>query len=209
MKMAPPTAPADSTRDALLRAGRRLFAQHGYDATSIRALTRHAQANLGAVTYHFGSKRALYHNVLTQALEPFADHVVAATRRGATPLDRAASVVRAYFEVLREMPDVPFLLIQELAAGRTPPPPVRRALARVSGTLAELVAEGQADGSIRDGHPTLLALSIVAQPIHMSIVSKALSDVAGIDQSDAATREHVYTHTAEFVRAGLRAERSG
>jgi hypothetical protein len=107
------------------------------------------------------------------------------------------------------MPDVPFLLIQELAAGRTPPPPVRRALARVSGTLAELVAEGQADGSIRDGHPTLLALSIVAQPIHMSIVSKALSDVAGIDQSDAATREHVYTHTAEFVRAGLRAERSG
>lgn len=195
-----------ATAEALIDAGRRLFARQGYDATSIRQLTADAGANLGAVTYHFGSKQALYHAVVEQALTPFADRVVAASREGADALERATSVVRAYFEVLRTYPDVPMLLLQELMAGRVPPPPVTTALQRVTTALDELVTRGQAEGSVRAGDPLLFGLSIIAQPIHLTIVANMLAHVAGLDQSDATTRERVYAHTAAFVRAGLRAE---
>ncbi|MGH7445043.1 MAG: TetR/AcrR family transcriptional regulator, partial [Longimicrobiales bacterium] len=187
-------------------AGRRLFARHGYDATSIRQLTADAGANLGAVTYHFGSKQGLYHAVVERALTPFADRVVAASHEGADALERATSVVRAYFEVLRAYPDVPMLLLQELMAGRVTPPPVTTALQRVTTALDELVTKGQAEGSVRAGDPLLFGLSIIAQPIHLTIVANMLAHVAGLDQSDATTRARVYAHTAAFVRAGLRAE---
>lgn len=194
------------TAAALVRAGRRLFARHGYDATSIRQITAAASANLGAVTYHFGSKQALYHAVVEEALAPFADRVVAASHEGANALERATSVVQAYFDVLRAYPDVPMLLLQELLAGRLPPPPATAALHRVAEALEALVADGQAEGSVRDGEPMLFGLSIIAQPIHLTIVANMLAQVASLDQSDATTRERVQAHTAAFVRAGLRAE---
>ncbi len=200
------TRPPSDTVAALLAVGRRLFAQHGYDATSVRRLTADAGANLGAVTYHFGSKQALYHAVLAEALTPFADRVIEAASSGGTPLERAALVVHTYFEVLRENPDIPFLLLQEMMARRDAPAPVTQTLRRVAATLGALVAEGQTDGTIRPGDPVLFALSIVAQPTHMSIVTRLLTEVAGVDQSDAATRERVYGHTAAFVQAGLRQE---
>ena len=61
----------------LVEAARTLFARHGYDATSVRAITSRAKANLGAVTYHFGSKRALYHTVIEQFIVPVADRLAA------------------------------------------------------------------------------------------------------------------------------------
>lgn len=197
---------ATDTPAALRGAGRQLFARQGYDATSIRQITAAAGANLGAVSYHFGSKQALYHAVVEEALAPFADRVVEASHEGADALDRATSVVRAYFEVLRAYPDVPMLLLQELLAGRIPPPPATSALHRIATALATLVTDGQAEGSVRAGDPLLFGLSVIAQPIHLTIVAHMLSQVTGLDQSDATTRERVYAHTAAFVRAGLRAE---
>ncbi len=51
-------------RERLVEAARQLFASAGYDATSVRDITARAHANLGAITYHFGSKQALYHAVI-------------------------------------------------------------------------------------------------------------------------------------------------
>jgi AcrR family transcriptional regulator len=53
--------PADEreTVERLLDAAERLFGEHGYDGVGMRALAEEAKVNLGAATYHFGSKEAL------------------------------------------------------------------------------------------------------------------------------------------------------
>ena len=58
------TGRGEQTRAALTDAGRSLFAKRGYDGASVRDITRLAGTNLGSVTFHFGSKRALYGAVL-------------------------------------------------------------------------------------------------------------------------------------------------
>jgi AcrR family transcriptional regulator len=60
----PPMPPATpSTKESILNAAERLFAERGYDATSLRAVTKQAGANLAAVNYHFGSKLGLFQAV--------------------------------------------------------------------------------------------------------------------------------------------------
>ncbi|MDR3567406.1 MAG: TetR family transcriptional regulator [Syntrophobacteraceae bacterium] len=49
-----------TTRDRLLDAAERLFGLRGYDGVGMRMLAEEAGVNLGAATYHFGSKDALY-----------------------------------------------------------------------------------------------------------------------------------------------------
>jgi AcrR family transcriptional regulator len=58
------------TRSRLLDAAEALFMEHGFEATSLRAITAAAEANLAAVNYHFGSKEALFESVLTRRLDP-------------------------------------------------------------------------------------------------------------------------------------------
>lgn len=58
------------TKQKLLDCAEELFAQDGFHAVSLRAITHQAGANLAAVNYHFGSKEALLEAVITRRLEP-------------------------------------------------------------------------------------------------------------------------------------------
>ena len=44
--------------------------EHGFEATSLRAITAAAGVNLASVNYHFGSKEELFQAVLTRRLDP-------------------------------------------------------------------------------------------------------------------------------------------
>ena len=59
-----------TTPRAILDSAERLFAAQGFEATSLRAITAHAAANLGAVNYHFSSKDALILAVLKRRMQP-------------------------------------------------------------------------------------------------------------------------------------------
>jgi AcrR family transcriptional regulator len=58
------------TKARILDAAEALFMEHGFEATSLRAITAAAGVNLAAVNYHFGSKEELFQAVLTRRLDP-------------------------------------------------------------------------------------------------------------------------------------------
>jgi AcrR family transcriptional regulator len=66
---APLRSSASDTRRRLLEAAEALFIECGYEAMSLRQVTAKAHANLAAVNYHFGSKEALMHELLSQRLD--------------------------------------------------------------------------------------------------------------------------------------------
>ena len=61
---------AAATKNRILDAAEGLFVEHGFEATSLRAITTAAGVNLAAVNYHFGSKEELFEAVLTRRLDP-------------------------------------------------------------------------------------------------------------------------------------------
>jgi len=62
--------PSVSTKDRILDATERLLAKHGFEATSLRAITAEADVNLAAVNYHFQSKDALIRAVIARRIGP-------------------------------------------------------------------------------------------------------------------------------------------
>ena len=62
--------PLQSTKEHILNVAERLFADRGYAATSLRAITQAAGVNLGAVNYHFGSKEGLLFAVFGRRVGP-------------------------------------------------------------------------------------------------------------------------------------------
>ena len=195
---APPSAVerGEDTRAALVSAGRSLFAQRGFDGTSVRDITREAGVNLG-------SKRGLYEAVLRAGLNPMVDRVEEAAEGGGCAVERLEAVVDVFFEHLAANPELPRLLLQEVAAGKTPPAEVVAILRRNARNVGRILSDGWADGSLRPGHPLLSAISVVSQPIYMTVVAPLLLEVGGVDLRDPETRRMAARHVKDFVRAGL------
>jgi len=59
---------AIETKERILDAAERLFAERGFEGASLRAITGKAAVNLAAVNYHFNSKEALIRAVVARRL---------------------------------------------------------------------------------------------------------------------------------------------
>ncbi len=60
-----------TTQEKILNAAEALFAEQGFEQTSLRQITTEAHVNLASVNYHFGSKKALIQAVMARYLEVF------------------------------------------------------------------------------------------------------------------------------------------
>jgi AcrR family transcriptional regulator len=62
------------TRERILKAAERLFADRGYEETSVRAIVAKARVNQAAINYHFAGKDGLYREVLRAAFRALTEH---------------------------------------------------------------------------------------------------------------------------------------
>jgi len=70
-------AEARETRERILDAAQKLFAEKGLDATSVRDITAEADCNVASVNYHFGGKDRLYVEAFRAMLGPLRDQRMA------------------------------------------------------------------------------------------------------------------------------------
>ncbi|MCX7604602.1 MAG: TetR family transcriptional regulator [Bryobacteraceae bacterium] len=100
-------ARAAATRERILDAAERLFAEHGFAGTSLRDITAEAGVNLAAVNYHFGSKDELFLAVVIRRLEPVnrrrLEMLEQAERQADPP--RLEDVARAFVQPVVEARD--------------------------------------------------------------------------------------------------------
>jgi AcrR family transcriptional regulator len=118
---------ADRSREAILDAAERLFAERGYDGTSLNDIAAHAGLSRGTPSYFFGSKEQLYIDVLNrafaarQAATSAAFEPVHAWCAGDEDLDalRAALTTAAdrYLLFLARRPSFVRLVMQEELSG--------------------------------------------------------------------------------------------
>jgi AcrR family transcriptional regulator len=83
------TALKPSARQRLMDASEQLFAEHGWNAVSIRTIVAAAGVNLAALHYHFGSKEQLLTEIFAARAKPIAEErmrlLAAIEREGGTP----------------------------------------------------------------------------------------------------------------------------
>src|SRR5215831_12233325 len=65
-----------TTKELILDRAERLFAEKGLDATSVRDITGAAGVNLGAITYHFGTKQKLIEAMFNRHFGPFVQRTL-------------------------------------------------------------------------------------------------------------------------------------
>lgn len=103
------------TRSALIAAGRRLFGERGFAATSVEDLAHHARVTTGALYHHFPTKTALFESVFEHLHQELLAESASAALNGQVDVDLLLRAAQAFLDaVLR--PDVAQILLIDAPA---------------------------------------------------------------------------------------------
>jgi AcrR family transcriptional regulator len=97
-----PRLSAARRRALILEAARSVFADYGFESASMDEVARRARITKPVIYQHFGSKRALFRELLTLAGEELIATIAAATRSVEHPRQRLWSGMRAFFRFVHE-----------------------------------------------------------------------------------------------------------
>jgi AcrR family transcriptional regulator len=91
-----------ATRERIVAAGRELFGERGYDATSVTAILDSARVARGALYHHFPNKETLFDAVLEQVTIDASEGVAEAARATRDPVAALRAGCRAWLRMALE-----------------------------------------------------------------------------------------------------------
>ena len=177
------------TRNRLLDVAGELFAQRGYDATSVANICERAGVTKGAFYHHFATKQQVFLALRDRWLAPLDAQFTLTRAAGETlpqVLQRIAEMAQPIFEAVggeqRQQ-----IFLELLSAARHDPAilPAMLSPRRKYRTLfARLIRTGMAEGTLRQVDATLAAEALVS--LGFGFIMQSLLDPAGADWAQLA-----------------------
>jgi TetR/AcrR family transcriptional regulator len=196
----------ERSRVAILDAAEQLFAEQGYDATSLTQVGAAAGVSRGTPGYFFRSKAELYQAVLDRSFAEVRDAVRAGRERalasGESPETILAGAVSDYFDFLAARPNFVRLIEREALNGRRLPAGVSH-LSAGQEALAAISAELGLDDA-PSGEAAQLLLSIISLCWFPLIHARTVAPAVGVRLEDPDDLERRKRHLTELVLHGLR-----
>ena len=197
----------DRSRTAILDAAEGLFAEQGYEASSLAEVGLRAGVSRGTPGYFFGSKADLYRAVLERCF----DEVRTAVRSGRertlsgshAPEEILEGAVSDYFDFLSARPNFVRLIEREALSGGTLLGDGAPPLSAGQEALAAIAAELGLDPS-PSGDASQLLLSIISLCWFPVVHADTVGTAIGVDLSTAEARRQRKQHIVTLVTHGLR-----
>ena len=207
--MSKPHSPSIDTRELILNAAGRIFAEKGFHATTVRQITRAAGVNLAAVNYHFHDKHELYVSVLKRAYQAAA--TTAEAGQAGPARQRLRIFIRNFLAYLLD-PKRPkwqgVLVAREMAQptkalDRLVDESIQPVKHRLVGIVSELIGPGATEM-----RTNLASASVIGQCLHYihcrEMISRLFPKANALPRDVETLANHIY----EFSLAGLTALKS-
>jgi AcrR family transcriptional regulator len=137
-------------RVAILQQAARLFDEHGYYETSLDDIAASLHVTKPTLYYYVASKEDIVAQIIERATAGVEAHATAARAEGATALERLRAFSRGYVELMNSEFGRCLLTLRRVPTSSATRARAASGYRRIDAIGRELIAEGIADGSIRD-----------------------------------------------------------
>jgi AcrR family transcriptional regulator len=200
-------------RDEILDEATRLFAERGYEGTSMADLAERVGLRKASLFHHFASKEVLYAAVLERLVAAVGSAILKSAQTPGSFMERLDGLSDSITNVLGEQPFAARLLVREVMDWG---PVVRDHLAQTMMTVLaaaeQFVRGGQDEGAIGEMDPKQLIVSVIGIHFMPFAIGGIVERFIGLDPVDPvfvdarrkAVREQVRNLIAPKKKNGLK-----
>jgi AcrR family transcriptional regulator len=205
----------DTTRERIIDAAGEIFAQRGFDGTTVRDICQTAGANVAAVNYYFGDKQRLYVEAVVRAHRWRMERArLPEWLTDTSPEEKLTDFIATFIRRVRTGPDDTWhtrLIMREIAhptaaCAELVQSSIRPQFEILVGILRELLPEVNDDEQLH-----LTAFSIVGQCLFYHFADPVVRNLLDTAEYDSLGVEKLAAHITAFSLAALkhRPERAG
>jgi AcrR family transcriptional regulator len=180
-------------RGKLLDSAEHLFAEQGYELTSIRQIASAAALNMSLINYYFGSKQALYQEVFKTRLEEMNLNLRAIAENKLSAAQKLNQFLTIYAEGYRSNTKFQRLLFREvlfLAQSRIQEV-IENYLSENRKMFTEIITAGIASGDFCPLNTSLVYMTMISAMTMAINESAADSQLAGRTASIAEVKSYL------------------
>lgn len=198
-------------KEHIINAAIELFAEKGFEGTSIRDLAARAEVNVAMVNYYFGSKDKLFETIVehrARFMRGRLDEIASNPKWNEE--EKINAVIEAYVDKVLEQPSFHKILYQELMLNEKKPmhDNIATLYARNIQTIKDIIAEGIKKKVFRKVDPQLTIATLMGS-INQVILSKTMCTMLVEDNrhfdphTDPTFRTRLIKHLKQLMHAHL------
>ena len=143
--------------DRIIAAARDEFTEHGFAGARVDAIARRAKVNKALLYYHIGGKAALYERVIHGTVGQTAEKLAAIVHAIPDPVVQLRTFIQVLAATLRDNPQIPSIIIQELVrGGDNLPDVVAEDFACMFDLITDIIEGGVQKGVFHEAAPVLV-----------------------------------------------------
>jgi AcrR family transcriptional regulator len=198
----------DTKRDRIIDAAGEMFAERGFDATTVRDICQAAEANIAAVNYYFGDKQRLYIEAVVRAHRWRMDRVKLPEWDIDTPPEKKlVDFIHTFIRRVRTGPDDTWhtrLIMREIAnptaaCAELVQSSIRPQFEILLSILHELLPSERDEEKLR-----LTAFSIVGQCLFYHFADPVIRNLLGPKEYNDLDVEKLANHIGEFSLSAIK-----
>ena len=150
----------NKTKRKIFEASMKLFAEKGYDATSIEEITATVGVAKGTLYYHFSSKEEIFQFLVEEGVKLLKNSIAIKTDKLTNSLDKIRAIVLIEIKVLVKYESFMTIILSEIWGTGQRSKICRNYIFEYIQMIQEIVEKGIQNGEIIDSNPNVIASGI-------------------------------------------------
>lgn len=150
----------NKTKRKIFETSMKLFAEKGYDATSIEEITATVGVAKGTLYYHFSSKEEIFNFLVEEGMKLLQNSIDIKTAKLTNYIDKLKAIILIEIKIVVRYEDLITILLSQLYGNEARNQKCQKHIYEYINTIEEIVKQGIQAKEIKAGNPKVIASEI-------------------------------------------------
>ena len=150
----------NKTKRKIFETSMKLFAEKGYEATSIEEITATVGVAKGTLYYHFSSKEEIFNFLVEEGIKLLQNSVDIKTAKFSNYIDKIKAIVLIQIKIVDKYEDLITILLSQFWGNEARNQKCKNQIFLYINKIEEIVKQGIEKGEIKQGEPHAIASEI-------------------------------------------------
>ena len=150
----------NKTKRKIFETSMKLFAEKGYDATSIEEITATVGVAKGTLYYHFSSKEEIFNFLIEEGIKLLQNSVDIKTAKHNNYIDKIKAIILIQIKIVAKYEDIITIILSQFWGNEARNKKCQEHVYDYIGQIEKIVQQGLEKGEIKKGDPRAIASEI-------------------------------------------------